>query len=63
MSIIIDCNGPEGNVFSIMSLVKKYCKLTEIDFKPIQEKMMSGDYDNALNVAKEVMAIEFINRP
>jgi len=48
--IEIDLTGPEGNAFILLGYVKKWCKQLNRDFKPIQTEMMSGDYDNLVDV-------------
>ena len=46
---------PEGNAFYIMGVVHKLLKEVgrEAEWPEIQKKMMSGDYENLCNVAKE----------
>jgi hypothetical protein len=48
--IIIDITGPDGNAFVLMGYAKQFAKQLGIDHKPIIEKMMSGDYENLLEV-------------
>jgi hypothetical protein len=48
--IIIDITGPEGNAYALMGYAKQFAKQLGIDSKPIIEKMMSGDYENLLEV-------------
>lgn len=48
--IIIDITGPDGNAFALMGYAKQFAKQLGIDSKPIIEKMMSGDYENLLEV-------------
>ena len=48
--IIIDITGPDGNAFALMGHAKQFAKQLGIDSKPIIEKMMSGDYENLLEV-------------
>ncbi len=48
--IKIDLTGPEGNVFVLLAYAKALAKKLEIDPKEVQTKMMSGDYENAVQV-------------
>jgi len=48
--IVIDITGPDGNAFALMAYAKRFAKQLGIDSKPIIEKMMSGDYENLLEV-------------
>jgi hypothetical protein len=48
--IVIDITGPDGNAFALMAYAKQFAKQLGIDHKPIIEEMMSGDYDNLLEV-------------
>jgi hypothetical protein len=53
MKRVIDLNGPEGNIFALMGTGKKLARQLGIDFDPIQKSMMSGDYENSLEVFLE----------
>jgi hypothetical protein len=48
--IIIDITGPDGNAYALMGYARQFAKQLGIDSKPIIEKMMSGDYENLLEV-------------
>ena len=48
--IEIDLTGPDGNAFAILGLAKRLCKEFDIPFKPLREKMTSGDYENLIKV-------------
>lgn len=48
--IEIDLTGPDGNAYVILGLAKKLCKEFGIDSKPLLDKMMSGDYENLIQV-------------
>jgi hypothetical protein len=48
--IEIDLTGPQGNAFAILGLAKRLCKEFDIPFKPLMEKMTSGDYENLIKV-------------
>ena len=48
----INISGPDGNAFALMGYAKTFAKQLGIDYKPIREEMMSGDYDNLLDVFK-----------
>lgn len=51
--ITIDLSGPQGNAFSILGIAKNLSKQLGMDFKPIQDEMTSGDYENLLEVFTE----------
>lgn len=51
--IKIDLTGPEGNVFVLLGYAKQFAQQLGIDHKEVQAKMMSGDYENAVNVFDE----------
>jgi hypothetical protein len=48
----IDLSGPDGNAFYIMAVVQKVCRKKGIDFRPIQQQLMAGDYQNLLDVVR-----------
>jgi len=48
--IVIDLTGPEGNALSLIRYATDFCKQLGIDSKPITEEMMSGDYENLIQV-------------
>ena len=51
--IVVDLTGPDGNAFALMGLASRLAKQLGIDnhtIKVIQNKMMSGDYENLLQV-------------
>ena len=45
-----DLTGPDGNAYAILGLAKRLCKEFDIPFKPLMEKMTSGDYENLIKV-------------
>ncbi len=45
-----DLTGPEGNAFCLLAYAKSLSKQLSLDFKQIQVEMMSGDYENLVNV-------------
>ena len=53
LGIEIDLTGPQGNVFFLIGTAKNLAKQLGLDGKEIQIKMMSGDYENAVNVFDE----------
>jgi hypothetical protein len=53
LGIEIDLTGPQGNVFFLIGTAKNLAKQLGLDGKEIQAKMMSGDYENAVNVFDE----------
>ena len=48
----INISGPDGNAFALMGYAQTFAKQLGIDSKPIIEEMMSGDYNNLLDVFK-----------
>jgi hypothetical protein len=48
----INISGPDGNAFALMGYAQTFAKQLGIDSKPIIEDMMSGDYDNLLDIFK-----------
>ena len=51
--IIVDLTGPDGNAFSLISLAQNLAK--QLDYQPkergeLTAEMMSGDYENLLQV-------------
>ncbi len=47
---VIDLTGPDGNVFVLMSIAKRYAKQLGLEGDEIIGEMMSGDYENAVQV-------------
>lgn len=52
-TIEIDLTGPEGNAFVLIGYAGKWAKQLGLDSKAIQAEMMSGDYENLLNVLEK----------
>ena len=48
--IVIDLTGPDGNVFALMGYAKRFARQLDLDASVIHKEMMSGDYENALQV-------------
>lgn len=48
--IEIDLTGPDGNAFFLLGSAGKLAKQLGLDGSLIQKEMMSGDYENAVNV-------------
>jgi hypothetical protein len=48
--IEMDLTGPDGNVFFLIGTAKNLAKQLGMDASEIQKQMMSGDYENAVNV-------------
>ena len=48
--IEIDLTGPQGNVFFLIGTARNLAKQLGLDSLEIQKEMMSGDYENAVNV-------------
>jgi hypothetical protein len=48
--IIIDLTGPEGNAFVLIGHAMRFAKQLGKDGKAITNEMMSGDYENLIEV-------------
>jgi hypothetical protein len=48
--ITIDLTGPEGNAFYLLGTASNLAKQLDMDNQAIQSEMMSGDYENLLEV-------------
>lgn len=48
--VIIDLTGPDGNAFALMGYANRFAKQLGLDSKAITNEMMSGDYENLLEV-------------
>ena len=48
--IVIDLTGPEGNAFVLMGYAKTFAKQLGLKHEPIITEMMSGDYENLIDV-------------
>lgn len=48
--IVIDLTGPDGNAFALMGYAKKFAKQLDLNPDKIIKEMMSGDYENLLEI-------------
>jgi hypothetical protein len=46
----IDLTGPDGNAFVLIGYAKRLARQLDLDGKKIADEMMSGDYENLINV-------------
>ena len=46
----IDLTGPDGNAFALLGLAKSLCAQLGIPFKPLKDKMTSGNYENLVKI-------------
>ena len=46
----IDLTGPDGNVYSLIKQARKFANDIGLDADQIQEDMISGSYEHAVNV-------------
>jgi len=51
--IIIDLTGPDGNAYALMAYAKRFARELALDGEEIISNMMSGDYENLLQVFDE----------
>jgi hypothetical protein len=45
-----DLTGKDGNAFNVLGIAGNLCRQIGIDSEPILKEMMSGNYENLLNV-------------
>jgi hypothetical protein len=57
--IEIDLTGPDGNVFYLIAQGGRFCKQLNLNSEVFTRRMMSGDYENAVNVFEEYFG-EFV---
>jgi hypothetical protein len=57
--IEINLTGPDGNVFYLIAQGGRYCKQLGLNSEVFTRRMMSGDYENAINVFEEYFG-EFV---
>jgi hypothetical protein len=57
--IEIDLTGEQGNVFYLIAQGGRYCKQLGLNSEVFTRRMMSGDYENAINVFEEYFG-EFV---
>ena len=48
--VVIDLTGPDGNAFALMGYAKRFAKQLSLDSNKIIKDMMSGDYENLIQV-------------
>ena len=48
--VVIDLSGPDGNAYSLMAYATKFARQLKLDDKAIITEMMTGDYENLLQV-------------
>lgn len=60
--IQVDISGPDGNAFVLLGFGKRWARDLDLDWKPIQEKATSGDYENLLETLDEAFGdyVDFI---
>lgn len=51
--IIIDLTGPDGNAYALMAYAKRFARELGLDSEEIISNMMSGDYENLIQVFDE----------
>jgi hypothetical protein len=49
----IDLTGPDGNVFYLIGIGGRLCKQLGLNSDIFTRRMMSGDYENAINTFDE----------
>ena len=48
--IVIDLTGPDGNAYALMAYANRFAKQLGIDGKTVIDEMMSGNYEDLLEV-------------
>ena len=48
--IVIDLTGPDGNAFVLIGKAMNFARQLGLDQESIKQEMMSGDYENLLEV-------------
>jgi len=48
--VVIDLSGPDGNAYSLMAYATKFAQQLNLDGNAIVTEMMTGDYENLLQV-------------
>ena len=48
--IVIDLTGPDGNAFVLIGKAMNFARQLGLDGNSIKQEMMSGDYENLLEV-------------
>lgn len=48
--MVIDLTGPQGNAYFLLGTAKNVAKQLELDSDLITQEMMSGDYENLIEV-------------
>ena len=51
--IEIDLTGPQGNAFTLLGMASNLAKQLDLDADAIRSEMMSGDYENLIQVFDE----------
>jgi hypothetical protein len=46
----IDLTGPNGNAFYVLGQARSLAKQLDLNWEPINEDMMSGDYEHLIQV-------------
>lgn len=54
MRLTVDLTGPDGNAFALLGMAKRWCNSLDLDYIEVSDRMMSGDYDNLVEVFEEV---------
>jgi hypothetical protein len=55
----IDLTGEQGNVFYLIAIGGRFCKQLNLNSEVFTRRMMSGDYENAIEVFEEYFG-EFV---
>ena len=53
-SLEIDLTGPQGNAYFLLAQAETLSEQLGLDFTPIHQRMISGDYENLIAVFEEV---------
>ena len=48
--IVIDLTGPDGNAYALLGYASSFAKQLDLDYSKIRNEMISGDYENLVEV-------------
>lgn len=51
--IVIDLTGPQGNAFVLLGMARNFAKQLGMPHQPIEDDMMSGDYEHLVQTFDE----------
>ena len=55
---ILELSGSDGNAFAVLGKASKVARQNNIDFNPIRDECMKGDYNHLLQTLMEHFEVE-----